>query len=433
LVRKAAQELNLHSDASNIYERCPDPEGTLSAVKRASRLILDHAGGLVSSEIIDLKKDIFKPRKITLHLPRLAKVSGFEFPKDKVINILSGLNLKPEQTDGKIDLSIPSYRNDLNLEEDIIEEIARIYGYNNLPKTLPASPPPTTTIAYNYSYKADNEVKRILQGLGYTEIYTYSLISKSQISTLTNCLKTSIKIKNPVSLEFEYLRPTLIVNLIEAVKLNQANFLNLKHFELGRTYHKTPSKTETNTLTLISNQGNFLDLKGSLELLFKHLGIEAVDFVKADETTVYDNPLFDKNQIAKLTGGKLQMGIIAKISAAAVDREEIKTDLFAAEINFDLLKKKMNPTKFKPIPTYPPIIEDLTLRLPKDVQIGDLIKEISLIDRLINQIQIQSFFNDKITFRIRYQSASGNLTSLDIQKIRKKIISRLQAKYSVSA
>ena len=138
LVRRASSALGLRSDASAIYERGPDKGGTIQAIKRAAGLILELAGGSVASDIIDLKKQEFKPQKLELSLEKMERVLGILIPSPEAVKILDRLELNPQKTKEGIVCEIPTYRGDIKIEEDLIEEVARIYGYNKFPRTLPS-------------------------------------------------------------------------------------------------------------------------------------------------------------------------------------------------------------------------------------------------------------------------------------------------------
>src|SRR3989344_2852917 len=239
LTRRTSQSLGLRIDSSAISERGVDPNGTVPAVKLALNMILDLAGGEVASELLDLKDHNFKPWTVEMGHHKLESVLGLKFEPKKVVQALVSLQLKPNMTNltNKSNLiyavEIPTFRPDLKIEEDLIEEVGRLYGYNHFPKTLPASPVPTAKVAYAKNYDFEYEVKQILQSAGYSEIYTYSLVSETQLIKLGINPGKTLRVDNPISSDYEYLRPALVGNLLDAYKLNQANFPQIKLFELG--------------------------------------------------------------------------------------------------------------------------------------------------------------------------------------------------------
>ncbi len=144
--------------------------GTIDALKRTIDLILENAGGEIASELYDLKNENFEPWKLSLRLERLNKLLGIEIPQKQVVEMLESLNLSPRSAGGKVECTIPTYRNDLKIEEDLIEEVARMYGYSKFPQTLPGGEIPIQKIPYFKDYKIDEKAKTLLAATGFSEI-----------------------------------------------------------------------------------------------------------------------------------------------------------------------------------------------------------------------------------------------------------------------
>ena len=394
LIRKASQKLALRSEASAIFERNVNRGGTIDALKRTTDLILELAGGEIASDLIDLKEQDFKPWKLDLNLQRLEFILGIKIEEKTVINILEKLNLNPKKI--KTDLitcEIPTYRNDLQIEEDLIEEVARIYGYNNFPKTLPTGQIPTGIIPHFKDYKLFDIAKNILTAAGFSEIYSYSLISKNDLIENDLLTDSVIKVNNPVSLDFEYLRPNLIINLKKAYKQNAPNFKEINLFELGKIYHGKSLKTaqEPYHLTSISNVLDFAKTKGIIERLIHDLNFNED---KCDYT--------------------------------------INTEDNLTIFDFDFSKALANRGKnvaFKPISKYPPITEDLSLETDSNIKIGEIISLIKKQSDLITDVTLIDIYKNSKTFHIIYQNANKNLTNAEVSEIREKIIKNLKEKF----
>lgn len=405
LIRRTSLALGLRSDASSIFERGVNTGGTIDALKRCTDLVLQLAGGEIASNLYDIKSQDFKPWKVTLRISRLNQILGIKIDKKKIIDILDSLNLNPhvilsKRSESKdptevIEATIPTYRNDLKIEEDLIEEVARIYGYNNFPKTMPIGEIPTTQIPYFKDYRIDEKVKNILKSSGFSEVYTYSLIGEKDL--LENSLdpEKSIRVDNPVSREFEYLRPTLKINLIKALNQNKSNFSNVNLFEIGKVYGgENLSKAEENYfLSGITNFKSFFEVKGMLEKLFEDLEI------KEDPTKYIE---------------VLGQGIFF-------------------ELNYSQILKKINSNKtFKPLPKYPPIIEDLSLIVLEKTKTIDIIDEIKNQSSLVVDVSLLDQFENSRTFHIVYQDKNKNLTGVEVAKIREKILKTLKEKFNTS-
>lgn len=396
LVRKASQSLGLRSEASSIFERGVNKGGTVNALARVVELILDISGGEISSPLYDIKKGDFLPWKVNLNLHILNKILGIDIPKTKVIEILERLNLTTKKiSDDKISVTIPTYRNDLQIEEDIIEEVARLYGYNNFPKTLPSGQIPTSTIPYFRDYKLEEKVKKTLQANGFSEVYSYSLVSEENLEENEVMPEKTLRVDNPVSREFEYLRPTLSINLRRALIQNLPNTDNVNLFELGKVYlgRSLDEVKETYMLSGISNSKSYFEIKGILERIYSDFGIKenVTDFIKILEDGIF------------------------------------------FELNYDdLVSKIKSNKKFEPLPKYPPIIEDITITFTSNLSVGDVIEEIRTQSTLIQNATLKDTFENNKTIRIVYQSKERNLTTKEIAIIRDKILSTLKEKFNIT-
>ncbi len=393
LIRKASQALSLRSDASAIFERKVNKGGTIDALKRTVDLILETAGGEIASELYDLKKDDFEPWKLSLRLERLNKLLGIEIPQKKAIEVLELLNLSPKSSGKKVECIIPTYRNDLKIEEDLIEEVARMYGYSNFPQTLPSGEIPIKTIPYFKNYKLDEKVKNLLTAAGFSEIYTYGLVSEEDLKEFEIDSEHVLRVDTPVSREYEYLRPTLKINLYRALYHNRHLSEKVSLFEIGRVYtgkNLDEGKDKYN-LAGITNSKDFFDVKGILERLYKELGItdDPTKFIKSIDEGVYFELDYSK-----------------------------------------LVKEFVKIKEFKPIPKFPPINEDMAIVAPMDVPAGDLIKTIKSQSALIADVSILDKYKDVRTFHIIYQSKEGNLKNEEVGEIREKIIKTLKSKHN---
>lgn len=391
LIRKASQALSLRSDASAIFERGVNKNGTIDALRRTVDLVLETAGGEIASELIDLKEQEFKPWKVSVRFERLERILGFSIPQKEVIDILERLQLSPKIEKEQISCTIPTYRNDLQIEEDLIEEVARLYGYNKFPKTMIEGHVPTEHIPFFKDYTIYEKAKNILIAAGFSEIYTYSLISEKDLIHNGINPEHVLRVDNPVSREFEYLRPNLAINLKKAFIQNAPNFPHVNLFELGKVYlGKSLDKAEeVYYLSGITNSHDFRHIKGILERIFNAYGLEKFPYtVETDD------------------------------------------DALLFEVNFSELLKKMKPQKpFIPIAKYPAITEDHAFNFHSDIAIGDIIDTIKEQSTLIIDVTVLDQYKDTITFHIVYQNPNKNLTKEEVGKIREKIISSVEKQF----
>ncbi|MEX2007546.1 MAG: phenylalanine--tRNA ligase subunit beta [Candidatus Levyibacteriota bacterium] len=403
LIRRTSQSLGLRSEASSIFERGVNAGGTIDALRRTVDLVQELAGGEIASNLYDIKQDSFKPWKLKVRIERLNKMLGIEIPQKEVTGILESLNLSPvilsrrnvsKDPNGIIECEIPTYRNDLKIEEDLIEEVARVYGYNKFPRTIPAGEIPTKEIPYFKDFRLDEKIKRLLTGAGFSEVYTYSLISEKSLEESGIKPENALRVDNPVSREFEYLRPTMKFNLVSAMQLNKPNYSRVNIFELGKVYEgKTIDNADEHyNLAGISNTKSFYEIKGILQRLLEELG---VDYDPTSNIQILDHGVFFEMNLS------------------------------------EVLNLKKRHKIFKPLPKYPPVIEDLSVRVGRSIKNGDIIEAIKNQSPLIHKVSLLDEFEENRTFHIVYQDREKNLTRQDVSKVRKKIIKFLKEKFSV--
>lgn len=392
LIRRASQDLGLRSEASAIFERGVNRGGTIDALRRTTDLILETAGGEIASDLIDLKKEIFEPWKLSISAERLSNILGVEIPQKKVLSILESLNLNPEIKKDAIECTIPTYRNDLQIEEDLIEEVARLYGYNKFPKTIPTGQTPTAPVPYFKDYRQEERIKNILAACGFSEIYTYSLVSEKALTDMGFDSEKVLRVDNPISAEFEYLRPTLKIGLINAISQNKPNFETIELFELGKVHlgSSLDSANEVYFLSGVSTSKSYFEIKGVLEALLAKIG-----------------------------------------SKKDVGREiELVEEGVFFELNFSEILEDINlQKKFVPIPKYPSIIEDLSIEIDSKIKFAEIADAIKAQNKLVDKVELFDEYQNKKTFRITYLSRERNLTNEEVSAVREKIISALKKSF----
>ncbi|MBI4099552.1 phenylalanine--tRNA ligase subunit beta [Candidatus Microgenomates bacterium] len=421
LTRRTSQALGLRSDSSTIAERGLDPNGTVIAVNHALALILELAGGEIASEIMDLKDHEFQPWTVSVSHDRIEKVLGIKIAKKTVVDTFTRLGLS---VTGNYQVTIPTFRNDLHIEEDLIEEIGRIYGYNKFPKTLPASAVPTTAVAYAKNYDLEYAVKQTLKGAGYSEIYTYSLISENQLIKLAIDPTKVLRVDNPISRDYEYLRPFLLGNLLEAVKLNLPNFSEIKLFELGKVYkgETVDEAKEQIFLSCMLSGEKFLEAKGTCELLLKELGLTAEFSVPQSDKIPGSHP----GRSASIKIGKEEIGFLGEVHPAVLNRFGIKTHVTGWFLNYQKLESLAKADKrYQSVPKYPAVTEDLSLIIPAKVLYGDVVEMIKKTSSLVSSVDLLDTHETSKTLRLTYLDRTKNLTDRDVAAIRSKLMKKL--------
>ncbi|EKD62212.1 MAG: phenylalanyl-tRNA synthetase subunit beta, partial [uncultured bacterium] len=430
LIRKASQQLKLVSEASYIYERGVNVGGTIEALTRATNLIQQYAGGEVASQIIDIQNTKTLPKIVNLSKAKLAKVLGISLADQEIISILTRLGIKLlSKRKETFSFQIPTRRLDIAIEEDLVEEVARIYGYNRFPKTLPTGGTRSEILPYHHDRNFEWHIKDLLVASGFTEIMTLSLLSKDVLVNSHFFSRNLIQIANPVSEDYCYMRPSLMPSLILAVKTNP-EALNVAFFELSKVYVGPASKKqELYKVGGITNYGNWAKIKGVMDFMLERLTISSVKFRSFSGGGIY-HPA----KAVEIVSQKSVLGVVAEINPGVTNNFALKKSLWGFELDMLALDKLAKNTTFKPIPPYPAQIEDITLALPKNTYIGDVVDFIKSQRKLfIVDSKHTGTFENFSTFRIWYQHPSKTLTDKEVEKSRRALLTFLKNKYAASS
>lgn len=384
-IRKTSMALAHRTEAATLFEKGLDPELVLPTVYKGIELMEELTGGRVASKIYDLYPKPYKPYTVSVSRQKLDAYLGISLKDKEIKEILTSLGLG-----SGLSIQVPSFRRDIQIDVDIIEEIARIYGYHNIKPTLPDSAPPMTEPDALLAW--EDEIKIRLRDWGYTEVLTYSMISEELLGE-----STAYKIANPLSSDWVYMRPQLLPSMLAAVKDNIHLKKDLQLFELSMVYEyrKDDLPREKPTLIVACTGKKYFELKGLAESLFDLFGIPfALDGYGSIE--LHDH-------ITILT------------------------------LDFEKLVKNAKPTKtYIPIPKYPPIVEDIAFTVPEQFHVGPLIEAFKKAHPLISKVSLLDVHESTRTIHIEYQNPSRNLTNEDIEPIREKLIKLAEEKFGVT-
>ncbi len=360
-VRKTARALDLRSDSSYRFERGIDSTLAERASLRAAQLILDTAGGQLLSGVLSAGADDFQAKKLTLRLTKLKQVLGVEWPVELVMNALTRLRLAPVLRGERIEVTVPSYRLDLNIEVDLIEEVARIVGYDKIPSrdeiAIRVKPPEP-------ALETVNLIRSTLIAAGYYESVTFSFVSDvlaEDFLPAENVSPTSPLPKADVSVRDANarLRPSLLPGLLESVARNQnAGTSDPKLFEIGATFWNAPGGEvqERQSLALVGSS-EFREVRGTVEALLNKLD------PKRDVQAVPENRSgFARGACGRVEWGVAGIGTIGKISRAVAEKLSLREVPAAAELEMSaLLSGAQRVPQLQPLPKYPPVRRDLSL------------------------------------------------------------------------
>ena len=433
-IRRTCQLLAFRTEAAQRFEKGVDSEGVILAMNKAAEMFKQNCQGKIASKLIDIYPNPQKPKKVKLDLELVKKVIGIEIPKKDIINILKSLGFKIFNFQFSIfNCAVPHWRyEDINIPEDLVEEIARIYGYHQLPSILPQGEIPLRD--KDPLLEKEEQIKDILKLWGFTETPNYSMTSEKTLKNVEINPEDCVKIANPLTEDLVYLRPSLTPSLLEVIKKN-STYSQIKIFEVANVYfpkkqNKLPE--EISTLTVAVNNDNFFYLKGVLEGILKEVGIENFEFKPYPFRKTFYRKILHPLKTAEILIKNNPVGVLGEINPLILSRFEISQNVTIFEINLhQVVKFATGIKKYTPISKYPPIIEDLAFIFPPKVEVEKVIQLIKQTSLIIKSVEFIDFYRNTRTFRITYQSYEKNLTDEEVKKLREKIINSVKEKFKL--
>ena len=459
-IRKSARRHGLSTDASYRFERGIDPNGVIYALKQAAILCKQLAGGKISMDIMDVYPEPIPSARVKLDYAYVDTIIGKSIGHDMIKNIAESLEMKiEEETEAGLTLNVPSYRVDVQRPCDVVEDILRIYGYNNV--EIPTQLKSSLTIqgAEDRQYHLQNVVAEQLVGCGFNEIMNNSLTKTSYYNRLNRYTEeTTVKLMNPLSSDLGVMRQTLLFGGLESItrNVNRKNS-NIRFFEYGNCYHFSPEKkndddpvkayTEELHLGLWvtgkrvegswahpDEASSFYELKAYVLNIFQRLGVQNSFYVVEND----DNDIFGKAIAFKGRNGKIlaELGIVARklLKGFSLDNE-----VFYADINWDNLMKaiKKNETLYHEISKFPAVSRDLALLLDESVQF-EQVEQIArqTEKKILKSVELFDVYegdklpNGKKSYAVNFilQDETKTLNDKQIEAIMTKLISNLKAK-----
>ena len=446
-IRRSSRSLGMPTDAAFRFERGIDPEGVVRALDRAAQLIAELSGGEVCRNYLDeYPAKIKAVDNIPLRMDRVRQVIGAGVPAREAVRILKsiGMALRREGK-GAYRVTPPSFRVDIEREIDLIEEIARLYGYHLVPSTLPSvSVSETETIP---RLALEERVRRLLTGSGYSEIINYSFSSPDSAEALGLSPEDErhrfVVIKNPLTEDQSIMRTTLVYGLLETLKKNLRNAsFNLKLFEIGRTFfkrHDGELPEERNILAALAAgkvsddlwgskvSVDFYDLKGSLENIFQDLKMDSCRC-----RTETPEPFLHPGQSCGVYMGDVRIGFLGKAHPEVLKKMDIKSDAYLFEINLDLLGEQTGRRiRYRELSKFPAVQRDVAFVLPESMESEKMLEIVlSQHEDLLENVSIFDIYTGKgleertksLGLRFSYRALDRTLTDAEINSIHNRIV-----------
>ena len=386
-IRKASMSLGHRTDAALRFEKGIDYGGVLEALWDSSKMISEFSGAVVSSNLVDFENITLEPKSVLVDYEKINKIAGVEIEKEKVLEILKSLGFEVGSDNY---VNVPTWRHeDINIPEDIVEEVVRMYGYYKLPVKLPSGEIPIRVVDKTFYW--EKVVRYFLKYAGFFECYNYSATSFQSAG------ENAIKLANPLNEDMTHLRTSLLPQLESVLDKNQSFSEKIKLFELANVYLKDGLNTGESLpyqplrLALVTKGVDYNEFKGYITSLFEILGLDSKKY-------------FGSYSIVDFGGQKL-----------------------GVELDFSELAKNATKDKsYTPLTSFNSIKEDLTFEVPEKVLYPQIEKAILETDSSIYKLEFKDIYKNYLTFSIEYLDNKKQISSEDTQDIRKKIFKNLE-------
>jgi phenylalanyl-tRNA synthetase beta chain len=454
--RRTSKQVGLETEAAYRFGRGVDYGGCLSVANRAAQLIQELAGGRVVEGAVDAYPKPLKPRPIRLRLQRVHQVLGTEITAKQVKTCLEDLELDVQGGDGDfLVVTPPSFRGDLEREIDLIEEVARLDGYERIPITLPKGPP--SPEVKNRELLLEREAIGILLHHGYHEVITYSFSSPASgdlIGLMPDDMRRRyVKILNPLAEDFSVLRTTLISGLMETARYNLSRKnSNLKLFELKKVFIPQEGERLPREIKYLAGlaigfdqdphwafsprQVDFFDVKGCVEDLLEALQIKGIKFSRAG-----DIPYLHPGKASKVFLGEEVLGALGEVHPQVLSHYEIHGKAYLFEIDFEqVVRWAREERRFQPLAKFPAVYRDLSMVVDDALEAEKLVETIWTFQQpFIDEVNLFDIYRGApipegkkgVSCRIRYQAHDRTLTDEEVNQYHEKVISRLREVFRV--
>ena len=424
-IRKTSMALAHRTEAAALFEKGTDTELVKPALLEGVKLLYEIAGARTASKLSDLYPEPFKPYPVTAARTKTDSYIGTELPAKDIAAYLSALGFTPKLTKTTITVTVPSFRRDVTIDVDIIEEIARIYGYHNINNRLPEGEMPGAVPDPELTW--EEEIKLRLRDWGYTEFVSYSMISEPLMDIFGFDKSSSYKISNPLSQDWVYMRPHAFASMLPVFLRNIQFDRNLKAFELSMSYgyRKNDVPLETPVLNVLWSGDKFLEAKGLAEAIFSLFGI---DFQKAMQSEGAKPGVRYTDKYMQL-GDYASFGVLNPELLAKLGTYTTITRLY---INIKkMISEAQTKKQYIPVPNHPPSVEDLAFVVPDRFSVGPLITELKRIDPHVRDVTLLDVHGQTRTLHVTYLDPKKTLTSEEISRVREKLLTIAETKFGV--
>jgi phenylalanyl-tRNA synthetase beta chain len=440
-IRVSSKALGLRTEASSRFEKDLDPNLAEVAMKRACNLVEELGAGEVTEGTIDIYENPVVSKKLTVSAKWINEFLGTALSTAQMKEYLDRLELLTEVEGDNLNITAPTFRSDINIREDVAEEVARIYGYNNVPATL--NNVVSTKEPKSKKQMLDDLTVEAMINAGVSQSISYSFVSPKVFDKINvpkdSELRNVVTIKNPLGEDYSIMRTTMLSSMMESLARNYSrNNEEARLFEVGRVYipNEDPNKLpeEVNMLVIgMYGKVDYLDLKGTVEILLDSLGIERIDLQRETE-----NPSYHPGKTAAMYIKKNLLGKFGEVHPNVTENYNIETSCYLAEINLDELYKYAKlDKKYSPLPKYPAVTRDMALLVDDEVLVKDIEDIISKQGgNLVEAIKLFDVYKGKqipegkksIAYSVTYRNREKTLKDEEVTKVHDRILKTLEVK-----
>jgi phenylalanyl-tRNA synthetase beta chain len=451
-IRRTAKALGLSTEASYRFERGADIEGLRDALDRAARLIAELGGGRVAAGVLDAYPAPRRPLAVPLRLERIERVIGACPPRRVVADILRGLGFPATERDGSFEVVVPAFRRDVAIEDDLVEEVARVWGYEKVPSTLPSG---TLTLTRRPRPMVARDIaRRVLTGAGFQEAVSLSLLDPAHLRHLERAPDDPrvIRLQNPLATDRSMLRPTLLFGLLEALATNvRRQTPDVRLFEIGRVFEGRGAGSlpweETRVGFVLTGlrtprawyatraRADVFDAKGAVEALVEALGRGEVS---AEPVTA---PHLEDGRAATVLVQGAPMGTVGELHPAVQKAFDLPAPIFVAEVSLDAIEAlPSRVVEHRPLPRYPGVQRDLAVVIPAEMAATEVssaieairppwLRRVALFD-VYEGAQVGSG-RKSLAYGLLYQADDRTLTDAEVNQAHAELVERLRAELGV--
>lgn len=460
-IRRTAKQLGLNTDAAYRFERGVDPGGTLAAANRASKLMAEVSDGRIIGGLIDEYPNRQTVKSLKLSTQKTNRLLGTSLKRGQIENLLKSIEFIVEKKSAKKENDIlvvtaPSFRVDISRPEDLMEEVARLFGYNNIPTTFPQMP--ATGRLSTKEIQLRNRARQLMSGLGFREAVNYSFAHSQCGDRLrlhaADSRRKLVNILNPLTEDQAAMRTSLVPGLLQTVHYNFSQHIkNLRIFEIGKIFihldsQQLPRETEIMAGLWTGSRDDtswhtqetacdFYDIKGVVERFLDGLQIDDIQFSRLPENEcTYTRPGYS----AQILNNQNRLGLVGQVHPEVLANFDLAQAVFLFELNFDnLIPLLKDTTVFRSIPRYPAIFRDITIIVNHTLEAGEIISAaLRHAPELVEDVSLLNVFEGKpiapgkksVSLRVTYRSPQKTLEDEDVTPIHQSIADRLVQKFN---